>query len=65
MFVGNFTMAARSPKSLLCPLGANLSLQLLAKVYLGLTLHATCRGDMGTSYDVLLSQTSREEERTV
>jgi hypothetical protein len=58
-------MAARSPKSLLCPLGANLSLQLLAKAYLVLTLHATCRGEMGTSYDVLSSRASREEERTV
>jgi hypothetical protein len=65
MFVGNFTMAARSTKSLLCPLGANLLPQLLAKVYLGLTLYATCRGEMGTSYDVLSSPTSQEEERTV
>jgi len=65
IFVGNFTIAARFPKSLLCPLGANLSLQLLATVYLGLTLHATCRGEMGTSYDVLSSQASRDEEQTV
>jgi hypothetical protein len=65
MFVGNFTMAASSTKFLLCPLGANILLQLLATVYLGLTLHATCRGEMGPSYDVLSSPASREEEQTV
>jgi hypothetical protein len=58
-------MAASSTKFLLCPLGADILLQLLATVYLGLTLHATCRGEMGTSYDVLSSPASREEERTV
>lgn len=65
MFVGNFTMAACSNKFLLCPLLANLLLQMLAMVYLGLTLHATCNGEMGTSNDLLPSLATREEERTV
>ncbi len=58
-------MAARPEETLPCPLGANLVLQLLATVYLALTLHATCRGEMGTSFDMLPTSSSREEERTV
>jgi len=47
------------------PRAADIPLQLLATVYLALTLHATCYGELGTSFDELSVSTDREEARTV